>query len=49
MSVFQSGLIGFIVGDAMGVPTEFCLREELLNNPVVDMMGWGLHFVPPGT
>lgn len=28
-------------GDALGVPVEFCDREELDLDPVVDMRGWG--------
>lgn len=49
MSKYKDGLIGFIVGDAMGVPTEFLSRNQLLKKPVIDMIGWGLHQVPPGT
>lgn len=34
MSKFIDSIIGHAVGDAMGVPTEFCIREYLLKNPV---------------
>lgn len=44
-----SGLLGFVVGDAMGVPTEFMIREKLFENPVTDMMGFGSHPVPAGS
>lgn len=48
-SKIHSGLLGFIVGDAMGVPTEFCIREKLFANPVKDMIGFGSHPVPAGS
>ena len=45
----KDSLYGFIVGDAFGVPVEFQDREELQNNPVVDMLEYGTHHVPKGT
>ena len=36
------------IGDAMGVPTEFCIREKLQKHPVVKMIGYGQHDVPAG-
>ena len=48
MSKYVDSIIGHAIGDAMGVPTEFCTREELLNNPVVEMKGFGSHPVPAG-
>lgn len=41
-------MIGHAVGDALGVPVEFCSREELDENPVTDMMGFGSYPVPEG-
>lgn len=41
-------MLGHALGDALGVPVEFSSREELDENPVADMMGWGTHFVPEG-
>ena len=46
--VIKSVMIGHAVGDALGVPVEFCTREELLKNPVKDMMGYGSYPVPAG-
>ena len=43
------GIIGFAIGDAMGVPIEFSSREQLLNNPVTKMLGYGQYNVPKGT
>lgn len=41
-------MVGHAVGDALGVPVEFCSREELEELPVIDMMGWGSYPVPEG-
>ena len=49
MSKIKDGLFGFIVGDAMGVPTEFCIREKLFEKPVTEMIGYGSHPVPAGS
>ena len=43
------GLIGFAIGDAMGVPLEFSNREDNLKKLVTDMIGYGAHFVPAGS
>ncbi|MDR3258241.1 MAG: ADP-ribosylglycohydrolase family protein [Fusobacteriaceae bacterium] len=45
----KNGIIGLIIGDALGVPVEFCTRDELLKKPVVHMVGFGSHNVPKGT
>jgi ADP-ribosylglycohydrolase len=45
----KDGIIGFIVGDALGVPVEFTHRYELEENPVVDMRGYGTYGQPKGT
>ena len=39
MSKITDSIVGHAIGDAMGMPTEFCIREHLLSNPVVDMIG----------
>lgn len=43
------GMLGFAIGDAMGVPIEFSNREDLLNSPVTRMLGYGQYNVPKGT
>jgi ADP-ribosylglycohydrolase len=48
-AVVKSALFGVAVGDALGVPVEFVSREELCNNPVTDMRGYGSHNQPAGT
>ena len=37
MSKTQTALIGFAVGDAMGLPLEFMDRETLMKNPATEM------------
>lgn len=39
MSKFVDSIIGHAGGDAMGVPTEFCIREYLLRDPVKKIIG----------
>lgn len=44
-----SVVLGHAVADALGVPVEFEYREDLKNDPVVGMRGYGSHDVPTGT
>ena len=45
----KNGIIGLAVGDALGVPLEFMIRERLQENIITDMIGYGSHDVPKGT
>ncbi len=45
----KNGIIGLAIGDAMGVPLEFCIREKLMQNPTTEMKGYGSHDVPKGS
>ena len=45
----KDGIIGVIIGDALGVPVEFTSRESLKENPVTGMRGYGTYNMPPGT
>lgn len=45
----KPGIIGLAIGDAMGVPLEFCMREKLMQNPTTEMLGYGSHDVPKGS
>ena len=49
MTKVENSFIGFIIGDALGVPLEFEPRENLIKNPVLDMMSYGRHNVKGGT
>lgn len=42
------GLVGLVVGDALGVPVEFSDRAERDRDPVRGMRGWGTHNQPVG-
>jgi len=44
-----SSILGFIIGDSLGVPFEFESREKLKMNPVTTMVGGGSWDQPIGT
>lgn len=45
----SAGILGFVVGDALGVPVEFLNRNVLQKHRLVDMIGYGSHHQPEGT
>jgi len=45
----KAGIMGFAVGDALGVPVEFLNRDLLQRRPLKEMIGYGSHRVPEGT
>lgn len=45
----NNSILGFVVGDALGVPIEFNSRNYLKDNPLKEMIGYGSHSVPEGT
>ena len=47
--ITKNSLLGFAVGDAIGVPVEFMKREEVRKLNMNDMMGNGTHRVPAGS
>ena len=47
--LYLDGMMGLIVGDALGVPVEFSSREEMKKHPVTDMTGYGTYPVPAGS
>ena len=49
MNKIIDGIIGFAIGDSIGVPVEFKSREELKVNPVTDMIGNGTYNMPVGS
>ena len=48
-STVTGAILGFVVGDALGVPAEFMERDELTENPVIGMRSGGAHGQPVGT
>lgn len=42
-------MLGHAVGDALGVPVEFCRRSELDEKPITDMVGYGTYPYPEGS
>ncbi|MCK8818141.1 ADP-ribosylglycohydrolase family protein [Natroniella sulfidigena] len=44
-----AGIMGLVIGDAVGVPVEFKTRVELKADPVKDMRGYGKYNQPVGT
>lgn len=52
MKTMTNGMLGLIVGDALGVPVEFLSKEQILNRPngkVTDMEGNGTFHLPEGS
>lgn len=45
----KDGIIGLVVGDALGVPVEFSKKHEREMDPVTDMREYGTHKQPKGT
>lgn len=45
----KDGIIGLLIGDALGVPFEFSRREEMEEHPATTMEGYGTYSQPPGT
>lgn len=49
MSIVRNSSIGFAIGNAMGLPVEGEMRENLIDNPVISMIGEGTYDVKKGT
>ena len=47
--LYLDGMMGLIVGDALGVPVEHSSREERQADPVSEMRGHGAYDVPKGS
>ena len=48
MTIIKSSLLGFAIGDALGLPIQFIPREKL-NKRITDMQGYGTFNMPKGT
>lgn len=49
LDAMRAVMLGHAVADALGVPVEFCTREELALDPVVDMREGGTYPMPRGS
>ncbi|MBP3610010.1 MAG: ADP-ribosylglycohydrolase family protein [Lachnospiraceae bacterium] len=47
--IWVNGMMGVVVGDALGMPVQFADRVDLKINPVKTMEGYGTYNMPPGT
>lgn len=47
-NIWLDGIIGVVVGDALGLPVHFLDREEIDANPVTEMIGYGTFNLPEG-
>lgn len=48
-NIWLDGIMGVVVGDALGVPVEFIDREQLEAEPVMNMIGYGTYHLPKGS
>lgn len=48
-NIWLDGIMGVVVGDALGMPVQFMRREELAERPVESMEGYGSYDMPAGT
>ena len=45
----MGGVMGVIIGDALGLPVQFMTKTEIRKNPITDMTGGGAFGLEPGT
>ena len=48
-SMVKAAILGLAVTEALGVPVEFCSRDEVQLSPVTGMQGYGTWNQPAGT
>ena len=49
VNMWMNGIMGVVVGDALGLPVQFAPREERDADPVTDMRGHGVFDMPAGS
>lgn len=47
--MWKNGILGVVVGDALGCPVQFESREEVAEHPVTGMRGYGTFNLPEGS
>lgn len=48
-NIWLDGIMGVVIGDALGMPVQFMERNEVKKSPVTGMEGYGTYNMPPGT
>ena len=48
-NIWKNGIMGVVVGDALGCPVQFKSREEVALYPVTGMRGYGTFNLPEGS
>ena len=48
-NIWLEGMMGLVIGDALGMPVQFCSREALKKRPITGMRGYGSYNMPAGT
>ncbi|MBQ3425213.1 MAG: ADP-ribosylglycohydrolase family protein [Clostridia bacterium] len=48
-NIWRSGILGVLVGDALGCPVQFESREKVATHPVTGMRGYGTFNLPAGS
>jgi len=48
-NIWLTGIMGVVLGDALGMPVQFCDREKIKAHPVRGMEGYGTYNMPIGT
>ena len=49
MMIWKSGIMGVVVGDALGCPVQFETRKEVARHPITGMRGYGTFNLPTGS
>ncbi|MBE5996104.1 MAG: ADP-ribosylglycohydrolase [Lachnospiraceae bacterium] len=49
INIWKDGIIGVLIGDALGCPVQFRSRKEIAARPVTTMIGHGTYDMPVGT
>ena len=48
-NIWLNGIMGVVVGDALGMPVQFLARDDVKDSPVTKMEGYGTYNMPEGT
>ena len=48
-NIWLNGIMGVVVGDALGCPVQFESRKEVARHPVTGMRGYGTFNLPEGS